>query len=224
MQLLSYAAKTSRGLLFAFGITAPLIRGFFLAVLAVCFLAACERAPTLPKLSSHDVIVAFGDSLTHGTGASDDTAYPAVLASLTGRTVINAGVPGDTTSSGLQRLPEVLAEHKPRLVLLCLGGNDMLKRQPAASTENNLRLLVQTIRASGAEVVLIGVPEPKLFGGAPDFYTRIAEDMKLPLERDAFNDVLKDNRLKSDPIHANAAGYRQVAERLNAFLREAGAL
>jgi len=83
-----------------------------------------------------------------------------VLASLTGLAVINAGVPGDTTSSGLQRLPEVLAEHKPRLVLLCLGGNDMLRQQPAAATENNLRLLVQTIRASGAEVVLIGVPEP----------------------------------------------------------------
>ena len=201
-----------------------LIQRSLFTLFALFLLAACDRAPTLPKLSPHDVIVAFGDSLTHGTGASDDTAYPAVLASLTGRTVINAGVPGDTTSSGLQRLPEVLAEHKPRLVLLCLGGNDMLRKQPEASTENNLRLLVQTIRASGANVVLIGVPEPKLFGGAPDFYTRIAEDMKLPLERDAFNDVLKDNRLKSDPIHANAAGYRQVAERLNAFLREAGAL
>jgi acyl-CoA thioesterase-1 len=197
---------------------------FFIAVCFSFLLAACDRAPTLPKLSPHDVIVAFGDSLTQGTGASDDTAYPAVLASLTGRTVINAGVPGDTTSSGLQRLPEVLAEYKPRLVLLCLGGNDMLRKQPAASTENNLRLLVQTIRASGANVVLIGVPEPKLFGGTPDFYARIAEDMQLPLERDVFNDVLKDNRLKSDPIHANAAGYRQVAERLNAFLREAGAL
>ena len=201
-----------------------LIQRSLFTLFALFLLAACERAPTLPKLSPHDVIVAFGDSLTHGTGASETTAYPAVLASLTGRTVINAGVPGDTTSSGLQRLPEVLAEHKPRLVLLCLGGNDMLRKQPEASTENNLRLLVQTIRASGANVVVIGVPEPKLFGGAPDFYTRIADEMKLPLEREIFNDVLKDNRLKSDPIHANAAGYRQVAERLAAFLKETGAL
>ena len=197
---------------------------FFFAVCLALLLAACERAPTLPKLSPDDVIVAFGDSLTHGTGASDDTAYPAVLASLTGRTVINAGVPGDTTASGLQRLPEVLAEYQPRLVLLCLGGNDMLRRLPAANTENNLRLLVRTIRASGAEVVLIGVPAPKLFGGTPDFYARLAEEMQLPLEQDIFNDVLKDNRLKADPIHANAAGYRQVAERLAEFLRKAGAL
>jgi lysophospholipase L1-like esterase len=196
-------------------------------VIAVCFavlLAACERKPTLPKVAPDDVIVAFGDSLTHGTGADTDSAYPAVLAALTGRTIVNAGVPGDTTESGLARLPAALAEHHPRLVLLCLGGNDMLRRQPPAATENNLRLLVQTIRASGAEVVLIAVPEPALFGGTPDFYTRVAEEMHLPLEDDAFNTVLKDNRLKADPIHANAAGYRVVAERLAELLRETGAL
>ena len=199
-------------------------RCFVVALSALFLLAACDRPPTLPKLGSQDVIVAFGDSLTHGTGAGTNDAYPAVLASLTGRTVINAGVPGDTTATALQRLPAVLDEHKPRLVLLCLGGNDMLRKHAEAATENNLRLLVQTIRASGAEVLLIAVPEPKLFGGAPDFYGRIAEDMRLPLEDDVFNDVLKDNRLKSDPIHANAAGYRVVAERLAEFLRVAGAL
>ncbi len=196
----------------------------FVALLAVFLLAACERDPTLPRLNPHDVIVAFGDSLTYGTGASADSAYPAVLAALTGRTVVNAGVPGDTTASALARLPAVLDEYKPRLVLLCLGGNDMLRKQPESATENNLRLMVQTIRASGAEVVLIGVPAPKLFGGAPDFYARVADAMKLPLEDEVFVEVLRDNRLKADPIHANAAGYRVVAERLAAFLREAGAL
>ena len=200
------------------------VRRYVFALVAVLFLVACDRAPTLPRLSPHDVILAFGDSLTRGTGASEETAYPAVLASLTGHTVINAGVPGDTTTTGLQRLPAVLAEYKPRLVLLCLGGNDMLHKESAATTENNLRLLVQTIRASGAEVVLIGVPEPRLFGGAPGFYARVARDMQLPLEDDAFNDVLKDASLKSDPIHANAAGYRQIAERLDAFLKKTGAL
>jgi lysophospholipase L1-like esterase len=201
-----------------------LTQRFFFTFFTLLLLAACDRAPALPKLNPHDVIVAFGDSLTHGTGASADAAYPAVLAALTGRIVINAGVPGDTTASALQRLPEVLVEHQPRLVLLCLGGNDMLRKHPAAATENNLRLLVRTIRASGASVVLIGVPEPKLFGGAPDFYARVAEDMGLPLEQDIFNEVLKDNRLKSDPIHANAAGYQQVAERMAEFLRKTGAL
>src|SRR5512138_1516113 len=199
-------------------------RRFVLALAAALVLAGCHRSPTLPKLGAHDVVVAFGDSLTHGTGASEDAAYPAVLASLTGRTVVNAGVPGDTTASGLARLPGVLAEYRPRLVLLCLGGNDMLRKAPEAETENNLRLLVKTIRASGAEVVLIGVPEPKLFGGAPGFYARVADDLKLPLENAAFDEVLRDARLKSDPVHANAAGYRVVAERLAEFLRDTGAL
>jgi lysophospholipase L1-like esterase len=197
---------------------------FFIAVCVALVLAACDRGPDLPRLGPHDVILAFGDSLTHGTGAAQDEAYPAVLARLTGRTVINAGVPGDTTAGGLERLPDLLQQHRPRLVLLCLGGNDMLRKQPRDTTESNLRQLVQTIRASGAEVVLIAVPEPTLFGGAPDFYERIAEEMQLPLEAEIFDEVLKDNRLKSDPIHANAAGYRVVAGRLADFLRESGAL
>lgn len=196
----------------------------WLTLFALLVLAGCERAPTLSRLSPHDVIVAFGDSLTHGTGASPDTAYPAVLAGLTGRTVINAGVPGETTADGLKRLPGVLAEHKPRLVLLCLGGNDLLRRIPEAETETHLRLLARTVRESGAELVLIGVPEPKLFGGAAPVYARLASELQVPLENEVFVDVLKDNRLKSDPIHANAAGYRVVAERLAEFLRESGAL
>ena len=197
---------------------------FFIAVCFALVLAACERGPSLPQLEPQDVILAFGDSLTHGTGAGEAESYPAVLARLTGRSVINAGVPGDTTADGLERLPDLLQQHRPRLVLLCLGGNDMLRKQPSETIESNLRQLVQAIRASGAEAVLIAVPEPRLFGGTPDFYQRIAEDMQLPLEAEIFDDVLKDNRLKSDPIHANAAGYRLVAERLAEFLRESGAL
>ena len=196
----------------------------WLTLFALLVLAGCERAPTLSRLNPHDVIVAFGDSLTHGTGASPETAYPAVLAGLTGRTVINAGVPGETTADGLKRLPGVLAEHKPRLVLLCLGGNDLLRRIPETETETHLRLLARTVRESGAELILIGVPEPKLFGGAAPVYARLASELQVPLENEVFVDVLKDNRLKSDPIHANAAGYRVVAERLAEFLREAGAL
>ena len=200
------------------------VRRYVFALVAVLFLVACDRAPTLPRLSSHDVILAFGDSLTHGTGASEETAYPAVLASLTGHTVINAGVPGDTTATGLQRLPAVLAEYKPRLALLCLGGNDMLRRQDVNNTEANLRRMIQAIRASGAGVVLIGVPEPKLFSGPPDFYEKLADEFGLPYEGEIFDEVLKTPRLKADPIHANAEGYKIVAERLAELLKKSGAV
>ena len=197
---------------------------FFVAVCVALLLAACDRAPTLPKLGANDVILAFGDSLTHGTGANADEAYPARLAQLSSRTVVNAGVPGETTAEGLQRLPALLDEHHPRLVLLCLGGNDMLRRLPASETENNLRLMLQTLRASGAQVVLIGVPEPKIFGGAPDFYERLADEFALPYDGDTLNTVLKDNALKSDPIHPNAAGYEAIARELADLLKESGAL
>ena len=191
---------------------------------ALFTLAACDRAPQLPRLSSGDVILAFGDSLTHGTGASRDSAYPAILSQLTGHTVVNAGVPGETTAEGLARLPEVLNDVRPKIVLLCLGGNDMLRRHDANETEANLRQMIQTIKASGTDVVLIGVPAPALFSGPPGYYENLAEEFGLPYEGEIFDEVLKTPRLKSDPIHANAEGYRVVAERLTELLKDAGAI
>lgn len=201
-----------------------LIQRSLFALFALLLLAACERAPTLPKLGSSDVILAFGDSLTYGTGAAPEAAYPAQLAARIGRSIVNAGVPGEITAEGLQRLPALLNEHHPKLVLLCLGGNDMLRRLPANETENNLRMMLKTIRASGANVVLIGVPEPKLFGGAPEFYSRLAIEFGIPYEGKILNIVLKDNGLKSDPIHPNAWGYDRIAVQLSTLLKETGAL
>jgi acyl-CoA thioesterase-1 len=197
---------------------------FALVWAALFSLAACDRPPQLPRLHNGDVIVAFGDSLTHGNGASSEQAYPAVLGQMIGHTVINAGVPGETTAEGLDRLPEVLTQEHPKLVLLCLGGNDMLRRVDAASTESNLRQMIQAIRASGAGVVLIGVPQPALFSGPPAFYEKLAEEYKLPYEGEAFDEVLKNPRLKSDSIHANAAGYKIVAQRLAELLKQTGAI
>lgn len=201
-----------------------LIQRSLFGLFALLLLAACDRAPTLPRLGANDVILAFGDSLTYGTGAEPNEAYPAKLVGLTQRAVVNAGVPGETTAEGLQRLPALLAEHHPKLVLLCLGGNDMLRHIPASETENNLRLMLQTLRTSGTQVVLIGVPEPRIFGGAPDFYAQLADEFQLPYDGDTLNTVLKDNALKSDPIHPNAAGYEAIAQQLSKLLKETGAL
>jgi acyl-CoA thioesterase I len=188
-------------------------------------LAACGNSvPPLPALAPGDVIVAFGDSLTYGTGASGEQSYPAVLSQLIGREVIGQGVPGERTDGGLQRLPEVLDEYRPRLLLLCLGGNDMLRKVGASVTEANLRRMVELARSRGTEVVLIAVPAPSLFGGSADFYSRIAEDFSLPIENDIINAVLRDNALKSDPIHPNAEGYRRIAEAIAELLRNAGAV
>lgn len=196
----------------------------FFAFFVALLLAGCSDEPTLPRLNAADTIVAFGDSLTYGTGAETQAAYPAALSSLVQHPIINAGVPGETTADAIARLPQVLNQHHPKLVLLCLGGNDMLRQQPATAIAENLRTMIRVIQARGASVVLIGVPEPKLFGGTPAFYADIADQLKLPYEGEVFNEVLRNPSLKSDPIHANAQGYQRVAQRLADLLKSSGAL
>jgi lysophospholipase L1-like esterase len=207
--------------------TAGLLRSlaFALSLSALAALAACgEKPPPLPKLGSDDVILAFGDSLTYGTGAGPEEAYPKILGGLINRQVIGAGVPGETTEDGLERLPAVLDEVKPKLLLLCLGGNDMLRKVNYASIESNLRAMIEAARLRSVPVVLIGVPEPVLFGGAAPFYTKLADELKVPLEKKIMQDVLFDKELKSDQIHPNARGYRRMAQAIAEFLHRAGAV
>src|SRR5512139_1939889 len=177
---------------------------------ALCLLTlACSGPPRLPALAPGDVIVAFGDSLTYGTGARAGSGYPDVLRTLTGRTVVAAGVPGETSAAARRRLPGVLARYRPRLVILCSGGNDLLRRVAPAETEANLRAMVATAREHGAAVVLVAVPAlPPLMRPIP--YAAIARDLDTPLEEDVLRVVLFDETLKADPLHPNAAGYRRV--------------
>ncbi len=195
-------------------------------VLVSLALGACTaKTAPLPKLSASDVILAFGDSLTYGTGATENDSYPIVLASLINRKVIRAGVPGETTAEGLRRLPETLDEHKPKLMILCLGGNDFLRKQSEQQAERNLREMIKLTRARGIAVALIGVPKPAIFGGdSAEFYRKLAQEFSLPLQADILGDVLHKNELKSDAFHPNAKGYRVVAEAVAALLKKAGAV
>ena len=197
----------------------------FLAVLAIALaLAACGEGPTLARLHSDAVVLAFGDSLTYGSGAAEHESYPAQLESLIGRRVVRAGVPGEVTAQALERLPQALEEHSPRLLLLCIGGNDFLRRLGTAQAEANVRAMVKLARDRGVDVVLIGAPEPGFSLAPPAFYAAIAEEFRLPYEEAAMAVVLKDSALKSDPIHPNARGYRVIAERVADRLRRSGAL
>ena len=182
------------------------------------------KTPKISKLANTDVIVAFGDSLTYGTGAAEQESYPAVLTRLIGHDVVRAGVPGEVTAQGLQRLPEVIEEYRPRLMIVCLGGNDMLRRLSVAETRANLRAMISMIKDHGIAVVLIGVPQPALLSSAPEFYTELAQEFAIPYEGDVLKKVLYAAEMKSDAIHPNAKGYRRMAEAVAALLREAGAI
>jgi lysophospholipase L1-like esterase len=179
----------------------------------------------LPPLSADAVILAFGDSLTFGTGADKEQSYPAVLAQLTGLTVINAGMPGEVTTQGVRRLPALLDRYKPQLLLLCHGGNDLLRKTASAVTRNNLEKMITEADQRDIPTLLIGVPQPALmFLEAAPIYNEIAEQRGLVYEGEILPEVEADNQLKSDRIHPNAEGYRRMADAISQLLRDSGAL
>ena len=194
----------------------------FLACLS--FLGGCGGGPKLEKLPPDAVILAFGDSLTYGTGAGEEASYPAQLEKLIGRKVVRSGVPGEVSAAGLARLPKVLDEHQPHLVILTHGGNDFLRKLDKQAAVANLRAMVKVVRDRGIPVVMVGVPEPGLLVSTAAFYEEIAGEFRLPYEGSILSTVLRDTSLKSDLVHPNAEGYRRIAEALSKLLREAGAV
>ena len=198
--------------------------GALFFALAILLASGCSQQAKLPPLAADAVLLAFGDSLTYGTGANEDESYPAQLEKLVTRRVAREGVPGEVSESGLARLPAALEEHRPRLLLLCHGGNDFLRRLPKANAAENLRAMIRLAKARGIDVLLIGTPEPGFTVTAAAFYAEIAKEFRIPYEGEVLGKILRDGSLKSDQIHPNAQGYRLMAERVYELLRKSGAV
>ncbi len=196
----------------------------FIYALISLALSSCSKKATLPPLNADATILAFGDSLTFGTGASPESSYPAILKSLVNRNVVAHGVPGEVSSDGLSRLPLVLDEVQPKLLLLCHGGNDFLQKKTEADVAANVRAMVKLAKDRNIAVVIIATPKPGFGINVPDFYTAIAKEFSIPIETEMLRDILTDNSLKSDLVHPNAAGYKKLAERVGELLKKAGAI
>lgn len=164
------------------------------------------------------IVLAFGDSITYGTGVSPENSYPSVLAEITGMTIINAGIPGETIAEGLARLPRVVEEYSPQLVLLCEGGNDILQGREEDEIERDLGEMVAFLQDRFIDVVVIGVPALNLSARVPGFYKDVAKDLNVPYDVKIMRKVLSDSSLKSDYIHPNEEGYRIIAERIAAVI------
>jgi len=193
-------------------------------------LAACgKKRPRggTTALPAHARVLALGDSLTAGNGASREQAWPAQLAQLTGWQVDNAGVSGDTSAGALQRLPALLAQHRYDAILVGIGGNDMLRKLSARTMREHITRIVRHAREHTARVALIATPAPEplraAMGTLQDaaLYAEIARAENVLLLDKVYASVLSNAALRSDPIHANAQGYAEIARQLAGQLKAA---
>lgn len=199
------------------------VAGLFLLLAAAVYFKA--SAPEVEPLQPDDAILAFGDSITYGYSAPSHQSYPAVLSQSTGFRVINAGVNGETSEEGMVRLPRLLEDGSIRLMLLCIGGNDILQQRSMARLKSNLKRMIGMAKAKEVDVVLIGVPEFGVFGlSSLELYDEIAQEEAVAYMPDLLPDVLQQRALKSDYVHPNAAGYRLMAERISGHLKKLGYL
>jgi lysophospholipase L1-like esterase len=196
-----------------------------LAFLGAAALAGCGPShPRLPKLEAGAVVLAFGDSLTFGTGAAPAESYPAVLEKLIGRKVVAAGVPGEISAEGLERLPRALEETKPALLVLCHGGNDFLRKLGEDAAAANVRAMATLAREKGVAVMLVATPKPGFGVSKVRFYEEIGKELAIPVETEVLADVLTTGKWKSDLVHPNAEGYKRIAEAVAGVLKKAGAI
>jgi lysophospholipase L1-like esterase len=109
-------------------------------------------------------------------------------------------------------------------VIVCLGGNDMLRKVSEAEIRSNLRAIIRTLKDRSIGVVLIGVPRPALITGPAEFYAELAKEFGIPYEGKVVTSVLYSPDMKADPIHPNAKGYRRIAEAIAELMKKAGAI
>jgi lysophospholipase L1-like esterase len=191
--------------------------------LLIFILIGCSEAPLKP-LSSDSKILAFGDSLTSGKGVVKQFNYPSVLANLSGLTVINGGISGETTAQGLQRFETTLIKHQPDLVILLEGGNDFLRNKPRSQTQSNLAKMIEIAQSYNTQLILLAVPTKSLFLSPSDIYQELADKYEVVLIENIVTDLLKNNEYKSDQIHFNQLGYQKLAQHIHQVLIDEGAL
>ena len=187
------------------------------------FISCSEDVPRFTPLPKNATILAFGDSLTFGKGAMLSQSYPAILQQLSHTKVINAGISGETSANGLKRLPALLEKHQPELVIICHGGNDILRKINRQQTKNNIIKMIRLAESYNAQVLLLAVPKPSLLVPPAKVYFDIAEATAVAFDAKTMPATLKNKKLKSDTYHTNAAGYTFIARQIFTQLSSQGA-
>jgi lysophospholipase L1-like esterase len=195
----------------------------FSVIIILLFGTLLKKEVTIQKLLPENTILAFGDSLTYGYGATPQESYPSVLSSLSGIKVLNAGINGETSEDGLKRLPSILKDPSIKLMILCFGGNDILQKRSMQDLKQNLKKMVKIAKEKHIDILLLSVPDMNLFGLSPlPLYQEIAKEENIGLAEGILSDILSTPSLKSDQIHPNAAGYKEMAYQIYTTLKSYG--
>lgn len=192
-------------------------------LIILCFICGCAPAGPYANIknvheAAGDSIVCLGDSITAGAGAAAGQDYPSLLK--TKLPVINAGVSGDTTQGALKRIAGVLS-HRPKIVIVELGGNDYIRGAPFSETFNNLRQIIAKLQEEKAVVILIEMPLGPAYEAE---YKNLAKDRGCLLIEGLMREIFDDRSLMADEMHPNSIGYQKMADKIgetvNALLLE----
>jgi lysophospholipase L1-like esterase len=185
------------------------------ALLGVAFVFFYFRspAPIHNYPSSGTDIIAMGDSLVWGQGSDQGKDFVSLLSQKIGEPIVNLGVPGDTTENGLSRLSGLDIYH-PKVVILLLGGNDYLKRVPIDDTFSNLGKMIEDIQRRGAIVLLLGVRGGVIDDHFAPRFKALSEKYGTAYVTDVLAGLLGNEKLMSDEVHPNNAGYQIIADRV----------
>jgi len=167
-------------------------------------------------------ILVLGDSLSAGLGVDYDQSWPLLVQKEINNadynyTVINAGISGDTTSGGLSRLPKLISQHNPEILILELGGNDGLRGTPLSAVEKNLRKMIELSNQSGIIVLMMGVQLPPNYGVSyttsfESIFANLSEEFGLVLVQGELAGMVKNGLMQPDGIHPNVAGHIMVQQ------------
>ena len=186
-----------------------------LVALGIYYFSRTEAITNYPSKGMD--IIAFGDSLVYGVGATEGNDFVSLLSEMTGESIVNLGRAGDTTADGLARINE-LNKYNPKVVILLLGGNDYLKKIPIADTFKNLATLIENIHARGAIVVLLGV-RGGLFNDRFDTeFEKLSDTYNTVFVSDVLDELFGSSQYMSDTIHPNNIGYQMISGRIYSVL------
>lgn len=188
-----------------------------IALVAYFFLRGNETITNYPP--KNQTVVAFGDSLIEGVGATTGNDFVSIVGRNLGINIINKGVSGDTTASALGRINDILTLN-PGVVIVLLGGNDEIRRIPKIDTFQNLGKIIENLESSGAVVVLLGVRGGILYDTREGDYKDLSKKYHTAYVSNVLDNLITDRKYMSDGIHPNDLGYAIIAERVTPVLKK----